>query len=238
MKIKLAFGYFVRINRQFKSKKVIIPIGYDCHPAYVLQKTTLRKESFPFDWMLTEPEKALDYAYSNIKNDFKYFMQNLTIDSKGDVIAQKYPEAAFYHFKDLRDNTTLQKKISKRCNNVLNTIKTKNVSYLFVVPSIHLNSDQAVECYYESIKRFLTILKQTDDLLVYVRCENSDEENRFFRTQLFQKISGLSQLNFAVFVLESDKYGLWANQHQYRSLLADLKMDYYQIAPSIRLEKK
>ena len=237
MKFNLPFGYFIRVTRKFKSKKVIIPVGYDCHPAYLLQKTTLRKQSFPFDWMLTDPIKALDFAYSNIQNEFQYFMRDLAVDQAGNVFAKKYPEAAFYHYKDLIKNASLRDKINKRCSIAMLKIKTKPISYLFVISSLHVNSEKAVQTYFQSLLSFATILKPSDELLVYLRFENSEEENQQFCFQLLEKIKVLSQVHVTTFVLESAKYGLWGNEQKYRILLTNLKVDYYQVTPKIKLEK-
>ena len=62
MKLRV-FKYVLKVSRQFKPTKAIIPIGCDCHPAYMLDKVKIRKESLPFDWLDTEPLLALQYAF-------------------------------------------------------------------------------------------------------------------------------------------------------------------------------
>lgn len=39
------------IENRYKCKHIIIPIGCDCHPAYMLSSIHLRKISLPFDWL-------------------------------------------------------------------------------------------------------------------------------------------------------------------------------------------
>ncbi len=63
MKINLPFQYQLKLNKHYKLVKEILPIGCDCHPAYMLSKLELRKESLPFDWLDTKPHLALNFAF-------------------------------------------------------------------------------------------------------------------------------------------------------------------------------
>ena len=78
MKVKLKFSkkynYVLVIKKRFGASKFLIPIGCDCHPAYMLKSLNLRKQSLPFDWLDTKPLFGLKYVYENIVNKFNFFL--------------------------------------------------------------------------------------------------------------------------------------------------------------------
>lgn len=237
MKIKLPFQYLIKINRRYKPKKVILPIGYDCHPAYLLNSRTLRKHSLPFDWLLTTPYLALDYAYTNIKDNFKHFLDGLQKNQEGKVYAEKFPEAVFYHYDDLLTNSNLTFKLKERSNRFLKLFNNEVVCFLFVIPIVELNSDERLGLYKRSIIRFLKLLKTDDELLIYVRFENSLQENEVFYLKFIEEVRELHKLRIATLLLESQQYGLWGNERSYYDLLNALGVQQKQIFPRINFLK-
>ncbi|KJD35931.1 hypothetical protein PW52_09420 [Tamlana sedimentorum] len=198
---------------------------------------TLRKESLPFDWLLTSPLLALDYVYANIKDDFKFFLRDLKRNKEGKVFAGKYPESTFYHYNDLITATPLKNKIKKRCDQLIKLYYNKPICFLFVIPIVSLNSAQNVKEYSVSIEHFLTLLKQTDELLIYIRFENSLNENKVFYSMLIEEISTFKKLTTATLLLESNQFGLWGNVREYSKLLNDLGIKRKQIFPKIDIKK-
>lgn len=55
----------------------LVPIGCDCHPAYVLQTLHLRHAAYPFDWLDTSSEAALQYVEDNLRSRFAWFLHGL-----------------------------------------------------------------------------------------------------------------------------------------------------------------
>jgi hypothetical protein len=45
--------------------------------------------------MLTDAIKALDFTFSNIQEEFQYFMFDLTVDKAKNVFEKKYSELVF-----------------------------------------------------------------------------------------------------------------------------------------------
>lgn len=160
MKIKLPFQYQLKISKQYKAIKSILPIGCDCHPAYMVSKLELREESLPFDWLDTSPSRALNYAFVNIKNHFSDFLIDLRITEKGKVYANEFPEALFYHFDDLIENEQLQNKIRQRIARFLELRSSKSCYYLHTLPSIGIVTNENLEFVKQSISNFKSLLKK------------------------------------------------------------------------------
>ncbi|WP_150464419.1 DUF1796 family putative cysteine peptidase [Francisella sp. XLW-1] len=55
----------------FRSKKIYVPIGIDCDVAYYLRSINLRREAFPFDWIVSPISSSIEL----INNDFEGFLE-------------------------------------------------------------------------------------------------------------------------------------------------------------------
>ena len=145
MKIKLPFNYQLKIKKNYRSLKNIMPIGSDCHPAYMVSKLELRKESLPFDWLDTKPLHALSYAQKNITERFSFFLKDLKKNEAEKVFADKYPHALFYHFDDLIDNKQLQNKIEQRINRFLKLYDSDACYFLHTLTSSCIQSSEDLD---------------------------------------------------------------------------------------------
>ena len=96
---KMRFKKFLNIEKNYKSPSQIIPIGCDCHPAYVLDKLNIRKFSLPFDWLCIDPIRCLWYVADNIESNFEHFIKNLYRNENGYIVSEKYSFAEFMHEK-------------------------------------------------------------------------------------------------------------------------------------------
>ena len=222
MKIKLPFQYQFKINKQYKAVKKILPIGCDCHPAYMISKLELREQSLPFDWLDTKPVLALDYAYKNINNRFTDFLSNLKKNEVGKVFAQKYPEALFYHFDDLIENKELQNKINQRIANFLKLYDSKPCYFLHTLTSNCITTPENIEYVKQSIINFTTILKKNDQLILYLRFDESLEENNKNAKLLQEFITSLPQVRLVFYIRCKDKFGIWGDEKQYQKLIKEL----------------
>jgi len=62
-----------------------ISLGIDCQPALALKELNLRKYALPFDWL----NSTVNMIIECIKDDFKFFHQELNFDSKN-ILYDKY----------------------------------------------------------------------------------------------------------------------------------------------------
>jgi hypothetical protein len=228
MKIKLFsyknVQYQLKINRCYYADKAIIPIGSDCHPAYMLTKMELRNESLPFDWLDTKPIFALQYAYENIRDSFCFFMDELKINSDGKVYAEKYPCALFYHFDDLPTNKILKSKIEKRIQRFLYIIQSKSCCFVHSTTSITFDTNNIVIDYVETVKKFISLLKKDDELLIYLRYDETIEENKINCEKLFELISPLRKCRIIRYLRNKSKFGDWGDETKYIELIRDLSI--------------
>ena len=145
-----------------------MPIGCDCHPAYMLSKLELRNKSLPFDWLDTKPHLALRYAYETIKTEFQFFLTDLTKNEEGKVFSQKHPEALFYHFDDLIENKILQNKIQERSQRFLKVYKKQPCYFVHTLTSQTIANKEDLELSIAAITQFKILLKPNDELLLYL----------------------------------------------------------------------
>ena len=108
-----------------------ITLGIDCQPTIALKELNLRKYALPFDWLTS----TVNVIVECIKDDFKFFHQELNIDSNN-VLCDKYGFGFMHdypskneHEQDPVDNwmdyntdviTKYERRI-KRFNDILNS---------------------------------------------------------------------------------------------------------------------
>lgn len=237
MKLRL-FTYTIKISKQFKSTKAIIPIGCDCHPAYMLDKLKLRQKSLPFDWLDTEPLLAVKYAFENINNNFEFFAKNLKTNKEGKVFASKYPEALFYHFDDLITNTTLQKKVDVRIKRLLSIVRLTPCYYIHNTKSNAFKTEQEVDSFVKTISSFTTLLKPKDELLIYLRYDETLEENQLNCELLIRSIQPIKSCKIITYIKHEKKYGIWGDETKYKALIKTLGIHIKWKFPKIELLKE
>lgn len=237
MKLRV-FKYVLKISRRFKSAKAIIPIGCDCHPAYMLNKAKLRKESLPFDWLDTEPRLALQYAFENIRDGFEFFTGNLEKNENGKVYANKYPEALFYHFDDLNTNHILQEKINLRINKLLNVIKSKPCYFIHNTKSNAFKTEGHVKDFVRSITNFITLLKPQDELLIYLRYDETLDENKLNCELLLSLVEPLESCKITPYIRYEKENGIWGDETKYNALIKSLGINLKNKFPEIELLKE
>lgn len=237
MKIKLPLRYQFKINKQYKAVKKILPIGCDCHPAYMISKLELREESLPFDWLDTKPLMALNYAFQNINDGFTYFLKNLKKSETGKVFAEKYPEALFYHFDDLIENKKFQNKIEQRVGRFLKLYNTKPCYFLHTLTSNCIDTEENIEIIKQSIINFKSLLKNNDELIIYLRFDESFDENKEMAKLLQEFIGCLTQVRLVKYIRFKDEFGIWGNESQYQKLICELGIRKRFYGFKIKIEK-
>lgn len=124
---------------------IIIPIGYNCTIANVLNDVSLRGHSYPFDWVFVKMYKVTEY----FKTDFKdFFLREKLVQSdysgspaseKSGIISRKERDIIYVHdghYQSLKtddDFYTMQKnKYNRRVERLYNNLNS-NKKILFAV---------------------------------------------------------------------------------------------------------
>lgn len=238
MKINLPFQYQLQMNKQYKPVKALLPIGCDCHPAYMLSKLELRKESLPFDWLDTKSHLALNFAFETIQSEFHFFLSDLDKNEQGKVFSQKHPEALFYHFDDLIENKDFQKKIKERNQRFLKLYKNKACYFLHTVTSQAIEEESNLQFVIQSINKFSSILKPNDELLIYLRFDESLTENSHHAQLLEKAIQSYSQVKMISYVRKKEVFGIWGDETYYKKLVNDIGIQTKIGFPKISLNRK
>ena len=93
------------------NNKYFISLGPDCHIAGALNFMKLRKQSLPFDFLLSHSTKGLKYVYKLIDNKFTDFLNDLEYNNKNRVISKNYPDTQFYHHDLIKNKQKLVKSL-------------------------------------------------------------------------------------------------------------------------------
>lgn len=213
------------VENRFHSNRVIISLGCDCHPAFLLDTLHLRKLSLPFDWLKTEPVKGLQFAEANIKEKFEFFLNDLTINRNGNVVSGKYPYSEFYHDRNIINDSFEQEKYARRISRFLSLKEGSDISYLYAVPLSDLRTTEIAEYFLNSIKLFLTVLKIHDTLHIYFRYENETFKNHSIFDYFIASTKSWDNVKICCYSLDSDRFGFWGNPKYYPTLLDDLKIN-------------
>jgi hypothetical protein len=120
--MKLEFPFFEKklyLENRFQSDRLFVSFVCDCHPDYLLDKLHLRKLSLPFDWLKTKPIEGLYFAAANVRENFRYFLHDLTINRNGRIISSAFPCVEFFHDNSLRSDPGEQEKCCRRISRQL-----------------------------------------------------------------------------------------------------------------------
>ena len=124
-----------------------ISLGSCCSSSDYLVKLSLRKESLPFDFLLTTPSHTgINYVNNVIKNNFTDYIEDLEYNSGGKVFSKNYPNTLFWHHDLIKNKQKIVKslkidhlnmeeplldKFKRRGKRFLNNIKNKETIFIF-----------------------------------------------------------------------------------------------------------
>lgn len=229
-KIKLT----INIERRFLSKNIIIPIGYDCHPAYMLNKLKIRKTSLPFDWLnMLDPTMGITYVTENIKNNFSSFIGDLKINNRGHVIASSYPSIEFMHEKDIITNPLTKTKLERRYQRFNRIFKENNCLFIYNIPSLCLKMESDVINFKESVFEFLKMIKKNDKLLIYIRFDENYEENKLNCDLLYESLCAVQEVSIQKYIRKLSQFGIWGNEKTYPKLIKRFDKNIKEAFPRV-----
>jgi hypothetical protein len=146
---------------------IYISLGPDCEIAGLLNALNLRKQSLPFDFLLTKPLLGIKYVTDLINNNFSDYLNNLNYNEQHKVYSTNYPNTLFYHH-DL-------------INNKQKLVKSLKID--------HLNMDEPlIDKFKRRGDRFMNIINDKDNFNIFFYCIAYDDNNlnkhssNFFQT--------------------------------------------------------
>ncbi|NSL87198.1 DUF1796 family putative cysteine peptidase [Chitinophaga solisilvae] len=203
----------------FKRKEVIIPLGCDCHPAYVLARLGHRKRSLPFDWISLHPLTALAYVHENIITDFRYFLHSLQRNEEGHVYAERFPETTFYHHGDIIDKKKTYRAFVRRGRRFMKYVRKRRCTYLYNIASVNVDSPESVQQLTAAAVLFCNVLKKDDRCWIYIRYDESYEENRLYCDMLYEALRKTGRIAVVRYIRYKEKFDIWGDETAYQQLL-------------------
>lgn len=145
--------------------KTYISLGFQCTVPIVLKRSNLKKETLPFDWMLSSPKfvfEMLTMLLNNVEIDtivrehfFNCNSRSLALHQDGKVVLEHYIkidnvgvplnekyEVIFPH--DSYDESNIQKYI-RRFERLKDLMLKGNVTYLYISPSSSESGDFLID---------------------------------------------------------------------------------------------
>ncbi|NMH27041.1 DUF1796 family putative cysteine peptidase [Flavobacterium silvaticum] len=232
---RIRYWRFLYIEKKYQSNVEIVPIGCDCHPAYMLQSLRIRNKSLPFDWLNTEPKFALEYVSENLLHKFEKYLANLTRNQNGNVISANYPYAEFIHEPHLPEDQIAQERMSRRAKRFLDVTKSNPVAFLHMIPADAFQDKESLDRYISSITGFIQNLEPRQALYVYIRFDENDRENDEVISILEQKLLEYN-VRSCRYVRNLSDFGLWGNPAQYVSLFKKLRIKIKHTFPKIHIQ--
>ncbi len=228
---------YIFIEKRYTTPRFAIPIGCDCHPTYVLQKYHIRKDSLPFDWLFTDPKKGLDYVRLNLNDKFSLFLSELIRNDQGVVVSNNYGFAEFPHEPDLIESEQTKQKIKRRIAKFLSLFASKDIMFIYCLPSVSFNNESEIDAFIASINDFLITIKPNDSLHIYQRYDDSLEEHKALNALLASKIPKHERLHFTSYIRYLNLGGgVWGDYKAYKTLFRNLNIDLIPRFPKIYLK--
>ena len=212
------------IEKKYFYPNIIISLGSDCHPAYVLNKLGIRRQSLPFDWLNTEDIEGINFVVDNLINDFKYFLSELELNERGYLISKKYRFTEFMHEKGLNQNADSKAKFIRRIERFKNLVKNQKCDFLYNITSLSCKSEEDVKYFVNSVQKFINEIKNDDKLHIYIRFEDSYNENSEICRKLQSELEKLDKIYVSNYIRDTKNFGIWGDQNKYYYLLKGLNL--------------
>lgn len=214
------------MKNKFKLIPLIVPLGCNCLPAYILARTKLRRRSLPFDWLDIDPVRGLRYVHQNLTTDFRFFLKDLKKNDEGIAYSSFYDYVFFFHDRDLIEAESARKKYARRCERLMHLIKERQCFYLYNIHSHSIWTVDDLETLINSINDFVKLIKPEDRLLLMINYMESYDENKEFCTRIINEVSRIEKTKVAQFNRQVKQYGIWADPAKYGTLLRQLGLRY------------
>lgn len=228
------FKKYLYIEKRYTCNRLIIPLGSDCHSAYMLNSLYLRKNSLPFDWLNINPIKTFEYVTENINDRFENFLKNPKLNDRGYFISEKYPYSEFMHEKNVNSEETINK-FKRRIDRFLNILKSKPLYFLHTIPVNSLKTENDIKQYINSIRLFRSKVSPDSSIHIYLRFDENLSENTLLSETLYNALIHLN-INTYKYVRGLKENGIWGAKSYYYFLLRNLGLKIQLTFPKIFLK--
>ena len=226
----------VHIYSRFYSKENIIPIGSDCHSAYILNALNIRKQSLVFDWLFSDSRLGIKYVNDNIKSEFKFFLNDLKLNFRDHIVSEFFPDTEFFHEKNLIQSQQDRNRLHQRAMRFLKAINETNATFLYVINPIHFNNTEDVEIFIKSINKLFSTTQGKHKLKVFLKCKENELHNTL-NDEIIRKCNSIKNVKACKYYIDTEKFGQWGNPKDYFPLLKKLEVKIYKsIIPKIYIE--
>lgn len=230
--------YKLKIEKRYKTFYPIISLGSDCHPAHILDYFKLRTKSYPFDWVYTIAYTGMEYVNDNIKTGFTKFVDKIVLNKWGEVASAWYENSAFFHFEGLLEDKDLQLKLFNRGKRFLKIFNNRKCKLLHCLTFEGLTCKEEADRFIKSVNEFHTLSKHKHDLHIYIRFDESINENKEFCSYTEKELNKIPNTFAVKYVRQFKEYGVWGDEKKYLELFKDLGIKFLPSLPKITFTKK
>ena len=213
---------YIHFERMYESDKVIVPIGGDCHPAYLLKMMHLRECSLPFDWLGIQPETTFAYVLDCIQTKFSKTFSDMDFNEKRQVISRNYPTTKFNHEACVVHNKYVVDMFKSKGKLFNELIEKYDVYYLCNIKVTPFKDKEMADKFVWDIVTFTEFMKEKDSLHIYFTSDSDENENYDLREYLLSKIRQIEKVKVIYYYKNMDKYGLWGDIRYYPTILKQL----------------
>lgn len=211
----------IHIYSQFYSKDVIIPIGSDCHSAYILNALNLRNQSLIFDWLFTNSKYGIEYVNINLKNNFSQFLDSLVLNHRNHIISKNFPNTEFFHEKKLIESEKDRDKLRNRARRFQNMIEKNRCSFLYVINPEHFESEYDIENFVNSIQELNSITNEKHFIKIFIKCKQHITDFTLIDSLVYN-CNKIKNVNTQKYFLDTQKYGQWGDSRDFFPLIKKL----------------
>jgi hypothetical protein len=109
---------------------------------------------------------------------------------------------------------------------------------LHTVTSQAIEEQSDLQFVIQSIDKFSSILKPNDELLIYLRFDESLTENSHHVQLLEKAIQSYPQVKMISYVRQKEEFGIWGDETYYKKLVNDIGIQTKIGFPKITLNRK
>lgn len=143
------------------------------------------------------------------------------------------------HYSDLITNLETKEALIRRGKRFLKYYNNEKCFFLFNIPSNALGASNNVSLFLDSVNDFHKLSNGRHKLLIYVRYDESFQENESNCNFLIKELNKLGHTQAVRYIRYKKEYGIWGDELQYTELLKSLGIKpRLSLIPKISLRKE